>query len=60
MNFADMEDPEWVLYRVFILNRPLQTVAEQQRGGSVKDEDPIFELIVPKYVNEPILSIYAL
>ena len=29
------------MYRVFILNRPLETVAEQERGGSVKDEDPI-------------------
>ena len=28
-------------YRVFILNRTHQTVAEKERKGSVKDEDPI-------------------
>ena len=29
------------MYEIFILNRPHETVAEQERKGFVKDEDPI-------------------
>ena len=50
---AEIASARWkcsVFYRVFILNRPLQTVVEQERGGSVKNEDPIFFICCSSFV----------